>query len=170
MCNLKSCIRSWFHVHDAEHMRKGLAGTQAGASIPLRQWCISPCFRFQSCSRKNFSLVKIFSNFTFSEKNFNFYRPKFLMIFFSHQLQICNFPRFSGCFSTFLPYFGKITLSPPTFANFLLSFRKIYVLFTYFLCCSFPTLLWPWCIYASHNTFIHVGLLDAPAHKTPYHP
>ena len=67
--------------------------------------------------------------------------------FFSHQLQIWNFPTYFHCFNTFSPYFGKIIVTS-------LWFRKIYVFFTYFVF-FVPPLLLPWCIYASHNA--HTG-------------
>jgi len=45
---------------------------------------------------------------------------------------------------------GKL-LFPPTFQIFPW-FRKIYVIFTYFMCFSFPPMFCPSCIYASYNT------------------
>ena len=132
MCNLKSCIRSWFHVHNAEHMRKGLAGTQAGASIPLRQWCISPLFQISILPPKKISVSwNFFPILPFPKKNFNFYPPKFLMIFLviNHKSQI------SPYFENFPPVLEKFNC----FLNTLCVFRF-----------PFP-LLWPWCIYASPN-------------------
>ena len=42
--------------------------TSTGASTPLSQWCISPCFRFPPISEYLSESVEIFSNFPFAKK------------------------------------------------------------------------------------------------------
>ena len=117
------------------------------ASIPLRQWCISPCFWFPPISDKFLRLREQFSHFYLFPTNILiFIRQNFWWPSFSHRLQILNFSLFS-----LFPYFAKIII-PPTFTNFPIfgKFTCFYIL-SYFMCISFPPLLWPWCIYPSHN-------------------
>ena len=73
------------------------------------------------------------------QKNFRFSSAK---IFFSHRPQNHKFrisPYFS-CFSTFPPVSPKL-LFPPYFHKFSPCFRKMNLLFTYFMCISFPPTL-----------------------------
>ena len=60
-------------------------------------------------------------------------------MFFSHSLQISNFPLFS-LFQFISPYFGKFFF-PPNFANFPSDFEQFTSLFTYFPCISSPPTL-----------------------------
>jgi len=109
-----------------------------GRPSPLRQWCISPCFRFPLCFRK------------FSEKCFHFYLPKFLMTFFSHQPQISNFPLFS-LFLYIFPLFRKI-YSFPLLLKISPLFSANLRVFTYLMCFLFPpTFTMMQRIYVSHN-------------------
>ena len=86
---------------------------------------------------KNFQTPwKISKTLPFPEKLFDFHPPKFLMTFFSHQLQISNFPPIFGIAIHSL-CFDKIILSPYLY-KFPPCFRQIYVFFTYFLCFTFP--------------------------------
>src|SRR6218665_1976909 len=93
-----------------------------------------PCFRFSPYFRKIFRLCGKFSKFYLFPKNLLIFNPlKFLMTFFLViEPQISNPPYFP-CFSTFPPVFAKIITSP-YFSQFLPCFRKIDLLFTYFLC------------------------------------
>jgi len=61
------------------------------------------------------------------------------------------------CFSTFPPVKRKL-LFPPYFTKFPPCFTKIHLLFTYFLCISFPPCF-------DHDAFMHrpMHVLDAPA-------
>ena len=96
-------------------------------------------------------------NFTFSQKNCSiFIRQNFWWPSFGNRLQILNSPYFL-CFSTF-PLFPENYYSLSLlFSNSLRWFRKIYVFFTCFMCFS-SSLVWPWCIYASHNLRIEIIL------------
>ena len=125
-----------------------------GASIPMRQWCISHCLRFPPVSEKNFRFREIFSKFYLFPNFFSFSSVQISHDFFNHQLQCWISPYFA-CFSTFPPYFAKIIISP-LLLEISLCFPKIYVFFTYFMCNSFFvfTLLWPWCI-CRHQTKVY---------------
>ena len=127
------CILDWF----------------AGASIPLRPGCISPCFRFPPCFRKILRFFGKFLTFDLFPKKFPiFIRQNFWWPFFSHPPQILNFPPILPVLVHFPPDWQKF-LFPPYFHKFPPCFRKIHQLFTYFACIS--PLLSPWCIYASPN-------------------
>src|SRR6218665_220174 len=113
-----------------------------------------PCFRFFPIFEKFSESVENFPSFTFSRKICPFSSAKISDdLFFSHRPQISNFPL---CFGTFPPVSQKL-LFPPYFQNFPLCFRKIHLLFTCFLCISFPP-------YFYHNAFLHhpMHVLDAP--------
>jgi len=85
---------------------------------PLRPWCISAlCFRFSPYFQQIFSLCGKF----------------FLVI--DHKFRIS--PYFP-CFSIFPPCFAKIIVSPTLLWKILPCFRKIHLLFKYFMCISFP--------------------------------
>jgi len=115
--------------------------SQTGASTPWGNDAFPLCFRFSPYFKKYFRLRGKFSQFyLFPKKFLDFHPTKFLMTFFSHQLQILNFPLCFRCFSTFL-LFRKIFCFPHI-SKFSFWFLKIYVFFTYF---HFP-LVWPWCI------------------------
>ena len=99
----------------------------------------------------------------------DFHPAKFLMTFFlvvSHIFAVSvhfQAPLFAyGCWGALYKYLNTIqynTIFPPFHENyhFLPTFAnspwycKIYAFFTYFMCFSFTPLVWPWCIYASHN-------------------
>jgi len=91
------------------------------------------------------TLWKIFKILPFPEKFLDFNPPKFLMTFFSHQPVTVHF----------LPVSRKLLF--PYFDKFPLWFRKIHLLFTNFLCISFPP-------YFDHDAFMHhpMHVLDAP--------
>src|SRR6218665_1345045 len=93
-----------------------------GLLSPLRQLCISPPVSdFPLCFPKKFlRLRRKFSQFHLFQNCF--------LIFFSRRLHICNFP----LFSLFLPYFGKIFISP-YFYKFPSDFIKFACFLTYFL-------------------------------------
>jgi len=106
-----------------------------------------PVSDFPLFSKKFQTLWKIFQMLPFPEKFLDFHPPKFLMTFFSHRLQISNFtPIFPV--SVHSPCFAKIIIStllskmPPP------CFRKSHLLFTYFMCISFPP-------YFNHDAFMH---------------
>ena len=116
--------------------------------------CIPPCFRFPLFSINFQALWKILP---FPEKFLDFYPPKFLVTFFSHRPQISNPPLFS-LFQYIFPLFRE-NYNFPCFKKFPPCFRKIHLLFTYFMCFSFP----PTCF--DHDAFMHHPMheLDAPA-------
>src|SRR6218665_1825708 len=76
----------------------------------------------------------------FPENIFDSHPHKFLMTFFSHRPQISNSPYFL-CFRTPSPLFRAFFYFTPTFKNVPLCFLKIHLLFTYFMCISFPLTL-----------------------------
>ena len=110
------------------------ASTQERPS-PLRQWCISPCFRFPPI-------------FTFSQKNSIFIRQNILWPFLVFDYKFRISPLFS-LFEYISPYFWKIIVSPlllqilPDFVKF----TCFYILYVFLV----SPLVWPWCIYASHD-------------------
>ena len=88
---------------------------QPGASIPLRQWCIPPCFRLPPISEKFLRLNRKF--YLFSDKIFQFSFAKisedrFLVI----DYKFLNFPPFS-LFKSIFPIF-RTNFQFPTFPNF----------------------------------------------------
>ena len=90
------------------------------------------CFRFPPYFRK-ILLRKIFNILPFPDKFFDFHPPKFLMTFFlviDHKFWIPLLPLFS-LFQSISPPVSQKLLFPPCF-------RKIHLLFTCFLCISFP--------------------------------
>ena len=119
--------------------------------VTLPNDALSPVSDFPSVFEKNFRLRGKISDFTFSYKLFSFHPPKFPMTFFCHWLQILNLPTYFRCFTTFSPYkyFGKIIISP-YLCKFPSDFAKP-TCFLHTLCVFRFPLLWPWCIYASHN-------------------
>ena len=108
---------------------------------------------------KKFRLCGKFSKFYLLPKNFFiFIRKNFSWPFFSHRPQISNFPHIfpvSVHFPLFREnyYFPLLWKIPPCF-------RKIHLLFTYFMCISFPP-------YFDHDALMHhpMHVLDAPVHK-----
>ena len=113
----------------------------AGASIPLE-------------TMMNFPPVSDFPLFfeKFSDcGKFSLFYP-FLVIFFSHRPQILNFPPYFPCFSTFPPLFRENYYSPLLF-KISSYFRKIHLLFTYFLCISFPPTLTMMHLYITQCTY-----------------
>src|SRR6218665_863227 len=89
---------------------------------------------------KNFqTLWKILKILPFPEKFLDFHPPKFLMTFF-------EFPPFFPCFSTFPPVSRSLLF--PLLLKIPLCLRKIHLLFTYFMCISFPP-------YFDHDAFMH---------------
>ena len=108
-----------------------------------------PVSDFPLFSKKNSDSVENFQNFTFSRKISRFSSAKISDdLFFSRRPQILNFPLFF-LFQYIFPCFVKIIF--PLLFKISPCFRKIHLLFKYFMCISFPPLLWPWCIYASPN-------------------
>ena len=87
-----------------------------------------------------------FPNFTFSRQIARFSSAKILWPFLVIDHKFWIFPLFS-----LFQYISPLIIIVPLlyFYKFPL-FLKNSRLFTYFVCISFP-LLWPWCIYASHN-------------------
>src|SRR6218665_113937 len=118
-----------------------------------------PLFQISPYFRKIFRLYKIFSILPFPEKFLDFHLPKFLITFFSSTTNF-EFPSYFPCFCTFPPCFEKILFPSLLFTISPFCFRKIHLLFTYFLCMSFPT-------YFDHDAFMHhtMHVLDAPAGK-----
>ena len=132
-----------------------------GASIPLRRWCMSPPVSdFPSVSRgvhppwghdafppvsdfplifKKFSnSVENFPNFTLSRKNFRFSSAKIsydLFLVINHKFRI------SFLFSLFQYIFPSVSRKLLFHPYISLCFRKIHLLFTYFMCISFPPTL-----------------------------
>ena len=95
------------------------------------------------------------SKFYLFPKNFSLVIRQFWWPFFSHWPQISNFPLFS-LFHYISPLFRE-NYYPPTFTNSPSRLRKIHLLFTYFMCISFPP-------YFDHDAFMHhpMQALDAP--------
>src|SRR6218665_3573765 len=91
-----------------------------------------PCFRFPPYFRQIFRLCGKFPKcYLFSKKI-----SDDLLLVMDHKFRIS--PYFS-CFSTFPPVSGKLVF--PYFHKSPPCFRKIHLLFTYFLCISFLPLL-----------------------------
>jgi len=117
----------------------------------LSEACISPCFRFPPpISVKIFRLRGKFSQFHLFPQNFPIFIHQNFLPFLSstRRLPILNFPLF--------PLFQDIPPISQKFYYFPLLFQipPDFVKFTYFLhtlCVFVSPLLWPWCIYASHN-------------------
>jgi|SRR6218665_3606964 len=129
---------------------------EPGASIPPEAMMhFPPVSDFPLISKKIVKSMETFSNFTFSQKLFDFHPPKFLMSYFFviDYKQILNFPPIFAVSVHFLlfrenyyfPYFSKF---PPEFVKFMF--------FTYFMCFSFPP-------YFDHDAFMHhtMHVLDA---------
>jgi len=124
----------------------------AGASIPSEAMMhFSPCFRVPPISEKFLRLHRKFFPILPFPKNISdfFIRQNFWWPSFSHRSQSCNFPLYFRSISPFSSYFGKIFV-PPTLVNFPTDLVKLSVFLHTFCDFRFP-LLWPWCIYASHN-------------------
>jgi len=105
----------------------------AGASIPLRQWSISSCFRFSPYFQKNFQTVENFQFFVFIRQNF--WWPFCLVI--DYKFWISHLFSLSEYIS---PLISRKLLFPPIFTNsplFSWNLRG----FTYFMCISFPLTL-----------------------------
>jgi len=122
----------------------------------LKQWCIFPLFQIPPYFQKNFKTVENFINFIFSRKISRF-SPAIISddLFLSHRPQILDSPIFpvSVHFLLFRKnyYFPLLWKISPCF-------RKIHLLFTYFMCISFLP-------YFDHDAFMHhpMHVLDAPA-------
>src|SRR6218665_339920 len=71
---------------------------KAGASIPLRQLCISPLFQIYPLFPKNFPW-KISQMLPFTEKYFDLHPPKFLTTFFQSTTANFEFPPLFSLFS-----------------------------------------------------------------------
>ena len=113
----------------------------AGASIPPEAMMHFPPVSDSPLFSTNFqTLWKIFLNLTFSRQISRFSSAKIYdYLFFSHRPKISNFPLFS-LFQYISPCFAKIIISP-YFFKFHPWFRKIHLLFTHFMCISFPPTL-----------------------------
>ena len=128
-----------------------LTYTHSGASIPLRQWCISPLFQiFPLFPKKLPDSKENFPDFSFSHKIFRIFRfssaqisDDFFYLVIDQKFWIFPLFRENYCF----PYFYKF---PPWF-------RKNYVFVTCFMCISFAP-------YFDHDAFMHhtTHVLDAP--------
>ena len=114
--------------------------SKQGRPSTLRQWCIfHPLFQISPLFARNCSdSVENFPRFTFSDFFWDFHPQIFLTTFFSHWPKILNPPIFA--ISIHFPLFREIFLLPPTFPNFPW-FRKMYALFAYLMCFSFPPTL-----------------------------
>src|SRR6218665_2212822 len=103
---------------------------------------------FEKCSDS----VENFQNVTFSRKMSRFSSAKIsddLFLVIDHKFRI------SLCFGTFPPCFAKIIISP-LLSKMSPCFRIIHLLFTYFMCISFPPCF-------DHDAFMHqpMHVLDA---------
>src|SRR6218665_2970175 len=97
-----------------------------------------PCFRFPPIFEKISDSVENFPNFTFFRTIFPFSSAKIshhLFLVIDHKFRIS--PLFSHA-SVHFPSVSRKLLLPPTFTNFPPCFRKSDLLFTCFLCISFP--------------------------------
>jgi len=112
-----------------------------------------PLFSVFPLFPRNFSVcfsVENFPDLAFSGKISDFHPPKFLMTFFlviDYKFVIS--PLFS-LFKSVSRYFEENFHFPPTFAHFPPDFIK-FPRFLHTFCEFRLPLLWPWCIYASHN-------------------
>src|SRR6218665_2271874 len=118
-----------------------------------------PCFRFPPIFEKISDSVENFPNFTFSRKISRFSSAKIshdLFLVIDHKFRIS--PLFS-LFHYISPLFLENYYFLPLlyFEKFSPCFRKIHLLFTYFMCISFPP-------YFDHDAFMHhpMQALDAP--------
>jgi len=110
------------------------------------------CFKFPPQFQKFFRLRGKFSQSHLFPQKFSIFMPQnFWWPYFSYWLNIFNFLPCFRYFNIFPSYFERENyyLFPPYFFKFPPWFRK----FACFLrtLCNFPHILWPWCIYASHN-------------------
>jgi len=153
---IQSVVYIWRLIALIQFKRSLLKSLQPGASFPLRQWCISLCFRFPLFPKNFLTPWKISQILPFPEIFWDFQPPKFLMTFFviKHKFRI---PLFS-VFKYISPYFDFFTF-PPTFQNFPPVFRKFtcfYTLYVFFISSYF------YHDAVMHHT-MHVGLLEVPA-------
>ena len=132
----------------------------AEASIPSEAMMHFPPVSDSPIFEKFSDSVENFLNFTFSRKISRFSSAKISEDFFQPSTTNFEFPPIP-CFSTFPPV-SRILLISPYFAKFAPSFRKIHLLFTYFVCISFPP-------YFDHDAFMHhpMHVLDAPENGVP---
>ena len=147
------CYRCKTAFHDKEEVPqdRGVHPSEGMMHFP-------PVSYFPLFPNKFSDSVKNLPNFTFSDQIFPFSFTKiFLMTLFSHWPQNFEFPLFSLIFPTF-PLFREIPHS--ILFKISLWFRIIYVLFTYFMCFSFPP-------YFDHDAFMHhtMHVLDASGRK-----
>ena len=135
----------------------------AGASIPSEAMMhFPPPFQIFPLFSKNFqTLWKIFQILPFPEKFLDFIRQNFWWPFF---LVIDLKFRISPLFRYISPPVSRKLLFPPTFKNFPPVFEKFTCFLHAFLCISFLPLLWPWCIYVSHNARTGRPCLDTWRH------
>ena len=115
--------------------------TVTGASIPSETMLHFPLL---------FQIPPIFEKFPDSEENFQ--NLTFLVI--DHKFRISPYFR---CCSTFPSLFRENYYSPLLWQIFSPCFTQIHLLFTYFMCISFPP-------YFDHDAFMHhlMHVLDAP--------
>jgi len=137
--NIYSVATGWISVE-----------VRTGASIPLRQWCISPLFHISPYFRKFLGTPrKISPIWPFPKTISDFHPPKFLTTAFFEFLPIspvlAHIPPISGIFS-FPPIFAKISL--PDFVKL----TCFYILYMYFVSSYFY-----------HDAFMHhtMHVLDA---------
>jgi len=118
-----------------------------GRPSPLRPWCIFPVFQTSLYFRKIFRLCGKFWKFYLFPKRFSSAQISddfFLVIDHKFQISLPIFPVSVHCPLLFREnyYFALLfKISPPCF-------RKIHLLFTYFMCISFPP-------YFDHDAFMH---------------
>ena len=118
--------------------------------FPLFQ--ISPLF-----SKNLHTLWKLFKILPFHKKIIDFNPSKFLMIFFRSSTTNFEFPPIFPV-AVHFPLFRENYYFPHLLCKIALCFRKIHLLFTYFMCISFPSDF-------DHDAFLHrpIHALDAPA-------
>ena len=132
----------WWWMLASERFGRWIQVLLTGASTPR-----GPCFWFPLFPNKFSGTMEKFSNFTFSQKIFNFHPPKFLMTFFvCHRLQILNS---LPIFTVSVQHFPLLLwISPQISSNLRV--------FTFFLWFSFPP-------YFDHDAFMHhtMHIVDA---------
>ena len=139
--------------------------TLRGVHPPWDHDAFSPRFRFPPIFEKFSDSVENFPNFSSSRNFFPiFIRKNFWWPFFSHRPQITDSPLCFPCFGTLFPLcFAKIIISP-LLSKLPPCFWNINLLFTCFLCISFPP-------YFDHDAFMHhhpMHVLDAPVYNPTF--
>ena len=163
-CNLKNMsdsqtltigyLRHWC-LYDIDVARRVvcLILTSARGIHPPEAMMHFPLFQIPPILQTFSDSVENVPNVTYSKNNFDFHPPKFLVTFLVIDSKFWIPPIFAKQYISQL-ISGKLLLLP-TFLFSMISYnlRVFYILY-HTLCFSFP-LVWPWCIYASHNA--HTG-------------